>query len=178
MSEFDDRLTPTLTSGSRSSRFRLVWQVLVPLGAILFQVYLPRFIESLGYLELPLLTVVYFSLMRRQPVAGALIGASIGLVQDSLSHHPLGLFGLVDTLVGYFSASVSQRFDVQNRALRFILSFFFFIFHQFFFWLLSRALLGQVIEFNPPQTVIFAFLNAVVSIPLFLVLDRLKEEGR
>jgi rod shape-determining protein MreD len=116
--------------------------------------------------------------MRRQPVAGALIGASIGLVQDSLSRHPLGLFGIVDTMVGYFSASVSQRFDVQNHSLRFILSFFFFIFHQFFFWLMSRALLGMAVEFNPPQTIILAFLNAVVSIPLFLVLDRLKEEGR
>jgi len=178
MSEFDDRLNPTVVNRSGAMRFRLVWVVLVPLAAILFQVYLPRFVESLGYLELPLLTTVYFALMRRQPVAGALIGASIGLVQDSLSRHPLGLFGIVNTMVGYFSASVSQRFDVQNHSLRFILSFFFFIFHQFFFWLMSRALLGQIIDFNPPQTIILAFLNAVVSIPLFLVLDRLKEEGR
>jgi rod shape-determining protein MreD len=178
MSEFDDRLNPTVVTRSRSSRFGLMWLVLVPLSAILFQVYLPRFVESLGYLELPLLTTVYFALMKRQPVTGALIGASIGLVQDSLSQHPLGLFGLVETLVGYFAASVSQRFDVQNHSLRFILSFFFFIFHQFFFWLLSRALLGQAIDLNLPQTIILAFLNAVVSIPLFLVLDRLKEEGR
>jgi len=178
MNEFDDHLTPAMTSRTRESRFRIVWVILVPLAAILFQVYLPRFMETLSYLELPLLTTVYFALMRRQPVAGGLIGASIGLVQDALSQHPLGLFGIVKTLVGYFSASVSQRFDVQNHGLRFILSFFFFVFHQFFFWLLSRALLGYTIDFNASQTMIFAFLNAVVAVPLFVVLDKLKEEGR
>ena len=58
--------------------------------------------------------VVYFSLMRRSPVAGVLFGAGIGLAQDSLSHNPLGMFGIVKTLVGYFAASMSQRFDVAK----------------------------------------------------------------
>ena len=48
---------------------------------------------------------------------------SIGLVQDSLSHQPIGMYGIVKTLVGYFAASVSMRFDVQNPVVTFILSF-------------------------------------------------------
>jgi rod shape-determining protein MreD len=154
--------------------FKFVSIIGISLAAILFQVYVPRFITQLSYLELPLLVTVYFSLMRRSPVAGVLFGAGIGLAQDSLSDHHLGMFGIVKTLVGYFAASVSQRFDVENSAIRFVLAFFFFFFHQFFYWVLSRALLGQTISFDLPETLVLAVLNAVVAIPLFLLLDRLK----
>ncbi|MGD1090768.1 MAG: rod shape-determining protein MreD [Bryobacteraceae bacterium] len=156
------------------SKFKFVSIIGISLAAILFQVYVPRFITQLSYLELPLLVTVYFSLMRRSPVAGVLFGAGIGLAQDSLSDHHLGMFGIVKTLVGYFAASVSQRFDVENSAIRFVLGFFFFFFHQFFYWVLSRALLGQTLTFDLPQTLVLAILNAVVAVPLFLLLDRLK----
>ena len=59
------------------------------------------------------------------------MGACVGLVQDSLSKHPLGMFGIVKTLVGYFAASVGMRFDVDHGLVRLILAFFFFFFHQF-----------------------------------------------
>ena len=144
------------------------------LAAILFQVYVPRFFQFLAYLELPLLVTVYFSLMRRSPVAGVLFGAGIGLAQDSLSHNPLGMFGIVKTLVGYFAASMSQRFDVQNPVVRLVLGFFFFFFHQFFYWVLSRALLGEALEFDVRSTLVIAALNAVVAVPLYHVLDKLK----
>src|SRR5262249_50851922 len=84
------------------------------------------FVTYLSYLELPLLVTVYFALMRRSPVQGVLFGMGIGLAQDSLSKHPLGMFGIVDTLVGYFAASVSQRFEVQNAIVRGVLGFFIF----------------------------------------------------
>ena len=106
--------------------------ILIPLAAILFQVYVPQFIKYLSYLELPLLVTVYFSLMRRSPVTGVLFGAGVGLAQDSLSSHPLGMFGIVKTLVGYFAASVSQRFNVENPGVRMVLTFFFFSSTSFF----------------------------------------------
>ncbi|HBY64591.1 MAG TPA: rod shape-determining protein MreD [Solibacterales bacterium] len=160
---------------TRSFRYRPAVLILIPLAAILFQVYVPKFVPALSYLDLPLLVTVYFSLMRRKPITGSLIGAAIGLVQDSLSHQPLGMFGIVKTLVGYFSASVSLRFDVDNYALRFFLSLFFFAFHQFFYWVMTRALLNQMVDFDYTQAGIFGLLNAIVSLPLFAVLDKLKE---
>lgn len=175
MSGLEGRVLPDLPRKERVSKYAAGWWVVIPLVAILFQVYVPRFLPYLSYLELPLLVTVYFSLMRRQPVSGAITGAVIGLLQDSLSSQPLGMFGIVKTLVGYFAASVSMRFDVDNPALRFIVSFLFFIFHQFLFWVLARALLGQALEFQPPQAIIYGFLNAVVAVPLFLILDKLKE---
>ncbi|MBI4892033.1 MAG: rod shape-determining protein MreD [Acidobacteria bacterium] len=176
MSELNDKLLGVLPGKSKISRFRPVAYIVPPLLAILFQIYVPRFASYLSYLELPLLVTVYFALMRRQPVAGAVIGCLIGLAQDALSQHPLGMQGIVKTLVGYFAASISMRFDVENVALRFILSFFFFVFHQLFLWVQGRGLHGMSMDLQAPQTIIFAFLNAVVAAPLFLVLDRLKSE--
>lgn len=164
---------------ARVSRFGAASFVLIPLAAILFRVYVPRFVTYLSYLELPLLVTVYFALMRRSPVTGVLFGAGVGLAEDSLSPpNPLGMFGIVLTLVGYFAASVSQRFDVQNPLVRLVLAFFFFVFHQFFYWVLSRALLGQAISFEPQQTLVLAILNAVVAVPLYHILDKLKITGQ
>jgi rod shape-determining protein MreD len=149
--------------------------VLVPLAAILFQVYVPRFFQALAYLELPLLVTVYFALIKRNPVTGLFFGAGIGLAQDSLSHQPIGMFGIVKTLVGYFAGSVSMRFDVDNPVLQFLLAFFFFFFHQFFYWVLARALLGENVDFHPQQTFISGLLNAAVALPLYMVLGKIKE---
>ena len=55
--------------------FRAWVLVLVPLAAILFQVYVPLFFQFLGFLELPLLVTVYFALMRRSQITGLSVGA-------------------------------------------------------------------------------------------------------
>lgn len=160
--------------GGRMRRWVLALAVLL---AILFQVYVPLFFQLLAYLELPLLLTLYFALMRRSPVAGALVGAAIGLAQDSLSHQPLGVFGIVKTLVGYFAASISLRFDVGHAVLRWLLAYFFFFFHQFFYWVLARALLAQQLAFELQATLLFGLLNAAVALALFHLLDRLGERG-
>jgi len=185
MSDFSSRGLPAgLVDPSRQSRIPKAGRITrsqvaalagISLAAILFQVFVPRFLTFLAYLELPLLVTVYFSLMRRSPVIGILLGASIGLVQDALTpHQPLGMFGIVKTLVGFFAASFSQRFDLENSAVRLILSCFFFFFHQFFYWVLDRALFGATLSFAPEQTIVLAILNAVVAVPVFRVLDKLR----
>ena len=157
------------------SKFRIWVLLAVALAAILFQVYVPLFFDFLRFLELPLLVVVYFSLMRRSQVQGVLVGALVGLAQDSLSKNPLGMFGIVKTLVGYFAASVSLRFDVDNGFVRTLLAFFFFVFHQFFYWVMARALLGRQDMFDLRQTLIIGLLNAVVGVTLFHFLDKLRQ---
>jgi rod shape-determining protein MreD len=157
------------------SRFRFWVMLAVPLAAILFQVYVPLFFQFLGFLEMPLLVVVYFALMRRSQIHGLLVGALVGLAQDSLSKNPLGMFGIVDTLVGYFAASVGVRFDVDNVILRLFLAFFFFVFHQFFYWVMTRALLAQPLTFEIQRTLILGLMNALVGIFLFHFLDKLRE---
>jgi rod shape-determining protein MreD len=157
------------------SRFRIWVMLVVPLLAILFQVYVPLFFQFLGFVEMPLLVVVYFALMRRSQISGLLVGALVGLAQDSLSKNPLGMFGIVKTLVGYFAASVGVRFDVDHGVIRLLLAFFFFVFHQFFYWVMARALLNQQLTFELQRTLILGLLNAIVGVSLFHFLDKLRE---
>lgn len=175
MTYSNDRLLLSSQRESTIFRFRIWAFFLVPVAAILFQVYIPLFFPFLSFLELPLLVTVYFALMRRSPVTGLFIGMLVGLAQDSLSKNPLGMFGIVKTLVGYFAASVGLRFDVEHPFVRFMLAFFFFVFHQFFYWVLNRALLGGQMIFETQRTLVVGVLNAVVAISLFHFLDKLRE---
>src|SRR5215467_6782890 len=143
MSYPDGRLMLRSQREGQISRFRTWVLLAVPLAAILFQIYVPLFFQFLGFLEMPLLVVVYFALMRRSQIRGLMVGAVVGLAQDSLSKNPLGMFGIVDTLVGYFAASVGLRLDVDHTFIRLLLTFFFYGFHQVMYWVLARALLGQ-----------------------------------
>jgi rod shape-determining protein MreD len=173
MNEFSERLLSDASHNDKA-RFRPLMLIVVPLIAILFQVYVPRFLPFLSYLELPLLITLHFALTRREPISSLLYGAAIGLIQDSLSNQKIGMYGIVKTLVGYFAASVGLRFDVENPVITFILGFFFYCFHQFFYWVLTRALLGQLVNFDLQQTLIFGLLNAAVAVPLFHILDKLR----
>jgi rod shape-determining protein MreD len=177
MTEYGDRY---LVGNQREqvSRFRARVMLFVPLAAILFQVYLPRPFPFLGYLELPLLVTIYFALMRRSPIGGLFIGAFIGLVQDSLSiKQPLGMFGIVKTLVGYFAASVGMRIDVEHAVIRFLLTYFFYFFNQLLYWVLARGLLGRQVSFEIQLTLVLGLLNAVVGVTLFHFLDKLRERA-
>ena len=114
MSYPDGRLMLRSQREGQVSRFRTWVLLVVPLAAILFQIYVPLFFQFLGFLEMPLLVVVYFALMQRSQINGLFIGAFVGLAQDSLTKNPLGAYGIVKTLVGYFAASVGA--PLRRRA--------------------------------------------------------------
>ena len=75
MTEYTEQMTERLLSDAprkdSSDRFRIVWLVVIPLVAVLSQVYVPRFVPFLAYLELPLLITVHFALTTGGPI-GAL----------------------------------------------------------------------------------------------------------
>lgn len=163
------------------SRFQALVLVLLTLFSIAGKFYLPRLLPHTEWLELPLLLTVYFGLMRHSQLQALFFGAFVGLAEDSLSPvtlHPIGMYGISKTLVGYFAASVSTRFDVENWFIRIALTIFFYCFHSFFYWIMRRALLGQMISFDPQEMLIDAGLNAIVAIPLFALLDRIKVSVR
>jgi len=172
-----DRLLLSSQREGQESRFRGWVLVVVPLAALLFQVYVPLFFQFLSFLEMPLLVVLYFAIMRRTQISGLMIGALVGLAQDSLSKNPLGMFGIDKTLVGYFAASVGMKIDVENGLVRLLLCFLFYGFHQFFYWVMARALLSQQLALDLPRTAILGLLNAIVGIALFAFLDKLRERA-
>jgi rod shape-determining protein MreD len=169
---------PILLSSQREgqiSRFR-AWIVLaVPLAAILFQLFVPRFFEFLGFIEMPLLVVIYFALVRRSQIAGLMTGALVGLAQDSLNKTPVGMLGIVNTLVGYFAASVGSKIDVDHAGIRLPLALFFYCFHQVLYWMMVRALLNRPMILDWQRTLVLGLLNAVIGVSLFHFLDKLRE---
>ena len=175
MSEYYDQLLIDHRGKDPATKFKPIVMPLVSLAALLFWAYVP--FQYLSYLELPLLVTVYFSLMKHNQIMGTLSGAVIGLVQDALaiSQFPLGMYGITKTLVGYFASSLSLRFDVDNHMLRFVVALFFFLFHSLMYWVLTSALLGQSGRFVFPETLLAAVLNAATAVPLFAILDKLKQ---
>jgi len=168
--------TPLLMSrGIAPERSRWRWVILatVPLLALMFQVYVPMLVSSLSFVELPLLVTLHMALTRRSSVKGLLYGAAVGLMQDALSNRPLGMFGMVKTLVGFFAGRAGVLMDVDNAVVRFFTALVFYFFHQLFYWFLARGLLGQSLEFDALQTAFFALLNAAAAVPLFQLLDRI-----
>ncbi len=149
---------------------------LVALFAILIQGYLPMWFPSAAALDFSLLVTVYLGLSRRSQIAGLLYGAAIGLAQDSLGHGPIGLYGMVKTIVGYSASSLGQRIDTEHPGVRLLVVSGFYYFHLGLFILLQRVLLERGVEFPGARSLAVAMINAILAVLLFQVLDRFRRE--
>ena len=149
--------------------------ILVPLVAILLQALLPRPFPRLSILELPLIVTVFFAVSRRNPIAGTLTGAAIGLLQDALTNQPIGVNGMAKSVIGYIAASIGIQIDVENLTTRLLINFGFSILNSVLLFLINRRLLGLP-DFHIlwMHELIRAAINAVVALPIFLLLDYTK----
>jgi rod shape-determining protein MreD len=143
--------------------------------ALVLQAFFPVHFRWANYLELPLLVTLYFALSKRNPSSGLLLGMVIGLLQDSLSRTPLGLYGIAKTLVGFAGSSIGARIDVEHPVARFLLTIGFYLFHHAVFALTSSLLLAQNREtyINVP-ILIASVVNAFIAIAMFPLLDRFR----
>src|ERR1700738_4357899 len=144
--------------------------------ALMFQAFVPVYFAKAAMIDLPLLITIYFGLSRRNPSTGLLLGMIIGLLQDSLSGPtvPLGLYGIAKTVIGYLASSIGARLDTEHPAARFALTIIFFGLHQGIVLLTRRVLLAQPDGWFTMHLAIGAAANAIVGIPLFMLLDRLR----
>lgn len=143
--------------------------------ALLLQTFLPRKLPGADLLDLPLLVTLYFGLSRRNPSTGLLLGMVIGLIQDSLSHSPLGLFGTSKTLVGFAASSIGSRIDIEHPFSRFLLAFLCFYFQLIVLVVTRRLLLAQPEPFLTLHSLVAAVVNATLAAFLFTFLDRLRK---
>src|SRR6202795_1123379 len=144
--------------------------------ALVVQASFPVHAGWVHYLELPLLITLYFALSKRNPPSGLMLGMVIGLLQDSLSRTPLGLYGIAKTLVGFVASSIGARLDVEHPVARFLLTAGFYLFHHAVFTLTSRLLLAQHDErYITGPILIASLVNACIAIALFPFLDRFRK---
>ncbi len=155
--------------------FGLAVALLVPLGAILLQVLLPKASPRFAILDLPLIITLFFAVSRRSPIAGTTTGATIGLLQDVLTSQPIGVNGMAKSVIGYAAASLGSRIDVENTGTRAVLMFGFSLIQSVLLYLIERRLLG-IREFHLLwlHELLRATVNTVVAVPIFLLLDRFK----
>ncbi len=171
-----ERILVTDARQVRSSKYPVWVFFAIPLVALLIQVYLPLFqtLKFIENIELPLLVTIYFSLMRRSQIRGLTLGMALGLAQDSFSRYYIGMYGICKTMVGYLSASIGLQFDVEHSLVRLILCFVFYLFHQFLYWVLQRALLNQPVILDIQKELLMGAVNAIVGVALFSALDKLR----
>jgi rod shape-determining protein MreD len=143
--------------------------------ALVLQAFLPVYITKASILDLPLLITIYFGLSRRNPSTGLLLGTFIGLLQDSLSKTPIGLFGIAKTVIGYLASSIGARLDTEHPLARFALTAAFFALHQGVVVLVQKLLLAQSQPLFTTRLLVACIVNSIVGVFLYFFLDRLRK---
>lgn len=146
--------------------------VLAPVIALVLQALLPRVTGRYSYFDLPLVVTIFFALGRRSPIQGMLMGSVLGLFEDALSGHPLGINGISKTLAGYLAASVGVRIDVQNWLVRVLLNFCLTLLCGAVYVFICRVMLGMDLEWNWFHTLFEAVGNSLIAMLSFPLLDR------
>lgn len=156
-------------------RFSLPTAILVPLAALFLQAFVPLRFHFFSIFDLPLLVVIFFAVARRSQVAGLLTGSVIGLLQDSLTHQPIGLYGIALTVVGYGASSLGVKLDVENAGSRFLVTLVFYVVHEIIYFTVARGLVGLTLLWSWPHELGSALANAFLAVALFAVLDKFKQ---
>jgi len=167
----------SLTSREQVSVYEFSWPaiLLIPLFAVLIQVFVK--VRFLPIVDMPFLVTIFFATARRNPVTGSVTGCCIGLLQDLFAgyNHPLGMYGIALTVVGYGASSLGVKIDVENPGSRFLITFIFFGIHEGVYYGVAHGLLRQGVQWAWGHAAISALANAVLGIFLYRFLDRFKQ---
>jgi rod shape-determining protein MreD len=165
-----------LTANSRRDleihRYPAPLYVIAPVIALVVQALMPRVLGRFAYFDLPLVVTVYFALGRRSPIQGMFMGGFLGVFEDALTHHAIGINGIAKTVAGYLAASVGVRIDVQNTAIRLALNFVLSLLCSGIVVFVHRVLLGLELHWNWLAMLFEAIGNSIIALFLFPLLDR------
>ncbi len=169
----------SLTSREQVSVYEFSWVaiIFIPLVAVLIQIFIPVKVRFLPIIDLPFMVTIFFATARRNPISGCITGCLIGLTQDLFAGpmHPLGMYGIALTVIGYLASSLGLKIDVENPGSRFLITYIFFVIHQGVYYGVAHGLLRQGLQWSWSHTAISALANAVIGIFVFKFLDRFKQ---
>lgn len=154
--------------------YPLLVYALVPLVALVLQAWLPRLLGGYAWFDLPLVVTVYFALVRRNPIHGTLLGAGLGIFEDALTQHAIGVNGVAKTVVGFLAGSVGVRIDVENHTIRLLLTFLLSLLSSAIYVFIYRILLGLDEQWNWLAELMRAVGNTLIAMVLFPLLDRMQ----
>jgi rod shape-determining protein MreD len=167
---------PVLAGNSRRDlevhSYPLLVYALAPLAALVLQAWLPRLLHGYVWFDLPLVITIYFALGRRSPIQGMFLGGGLGLFEDALTHHAIGVNGIAKTVAGFLAASVGVHIDVENQTIRVLLNFFLSLLCSGIYLFIYRYLLGLELDWSWLTELFKAIGNSLIAIVLFPLLDR------
>jgi rod shape-determining protein MreD len=155
-------------------RYPVLVYALVPVLAVVLQAWLPRVLGRFAWFDLPLVVTVFFALSRRNPIQGSILGGILGIFEDALTGHAIGINGVAKTLVGYLAATIGILVNVENHAIRLILTFVLSLVGIGAYLFVVRFLLGLSLDTNWLMELYKAVGNSVIALVLFPLLDRTK----
>jgi rod shape-determining protein MreD len=158
-------------------RFGFLSSVLLPVSALFLQAFVPLRLHFLSIFDLPFLVVVYFAVVRRSQIAGLMTGAVVGLLQDSLTSKPIGLYGIANTIVGYGASSLGVKINVENAGSRFLVTYGFYMVHEAVYFAVARYLVLETLTWSWQHELLASLANAVLAVPLFAMMDRFKHSA-
>ena len=100
----------------------------------------------------------------------------MGLFEDALTHHAIGINGIAKTVAGFLAASVGIRVDVENHTIRLLLNFVLSLLAGAICVFIYRILLGQKLDWNWFHELLKAVANSLVALVLYPLLDRLQSK--
>ena len=172
---------PALIYSSREElevhRFTLPVAVGIPLLAIFFQAFVPVRLSVFHIFDVPLIIVLFFAVARRNPLMGLLTGSVVGLIQDSLTQHQIGIYGISKTVIGYLASSMGVKLDVENPGSRILITFAFSLLHNLIYFAIAKKMVGLMVEWRWGHEFGSAVANALLAVALFAILDRTKHRS-
>jgi rod shape-determining protein MreD len=148
--------------------------VVVALLAQVTQSFLPIKLPLARLMDFPLLITIYFALLRRDKIFGIGLGTALGLLQDSLSHDYIGIYGISKAIVGYLAASASTRFELESLVARTLLTGVFVLVHSLCLSGIQHALLESPPPFQPLAIASTTLINVALGLIIFQILDRFR----
>lgn len=146
------------------------------LVSIFAQSKLPLYVRYASWIDLPLIVTLYFGLAYRESIHGMSVGMVVGLLQDALSHGPMGMNGLTKTGIGFLASSISARIEVDHPLIRVAALGLFSVLDMTFFALLEKLFFTTRFSWAHYHFVLTPIANAVVGLPIFILGDHLRKK--
>ncbi len=132
----------------RKSQASLKAASLIALATLGVQALLPILLPALTVFNLPLLTVIFAALAIRTVVPAMLGAMLIGWAQDGLTHDPVGMLGIVYSILSYLVTTVSLYVKVSPAFVLGLGVAAAYLLHEILLFAMRLSLLGQDPRFD------------------------------
>lgn len=141
-------------------------------AAVLAHLLVMHLVPSFGRLVDVFLVVVVLYALEASSLASLFAGLLVGLLHDTLTSGPYGLFGFADTIVGYATARLAQRLVIQRSTGVLALVSFSAVAQQAIVAGLAFLLLPAPELPNPVWVAVRAGVCGLLGMSIYVTMDR------